>query len=281
TPVENEEKKTNLKSTRVNFETNSAFSSLVHNNFKWSKSGITVAGDELNQLQVPAGLYIDDDDTLYIADTFNSRIIEWKSGATVGRVVAGGNGAGPMMNQLQYPMDVIVDHERDSLIICDEGNNRIVQWPRQGGTTGQIIISDISCFGLAKDNAGFLYVTDSGNCAVRRWQMGDYTREGIVVAGSKEGLIVVDGNKYIQDKIQLGGPRGIIINQDGTVYVADNWNDQVMKWQKGATDGDVILKGHGQLANQFYMPEDLSFDRNGNLYVVDSQNHRVQKFLLE
>ncbi|CAF0801136.1 unnamed protein product [Adineta steineri] len=138
--------------------------------------------------------------------------MEWKSGATVGRVVAGGNGAGPKMNQLQALLDVIVDHERDSLIICDEGNNRIVQWPLQGGTTGQIIISDISCFGLAKDNAGFLYVTDSGNCAVRRWQMGDYTREGLVVAGGH-------GIGFNLD--QLYTPTYLFVDPEQSVYVAD------------------------------------------------------------
>ncbi|CAF4408042.1 unnamed protein product, partial [Adineta steineri] len=97
TTVENEDKKSNLESTQRGFETTSAFSSLVSGNSKWSNHSITVAGsrdsgDKLNQLLHPIGLYVDDDDTLYIADTGNNRVMEWKSGATVGRVVAGGNG---------------------------------------------------------------------------------------------------------------------------------------------------------------------------------------------
>ncbi|CAF0891187.1 unnamed protein product [Adineta steineri] len=329
TTVENEDRKPNLQSTQASFEATSAFSSLVNGSSKWSNHSITVAGsrdsgDKLNQLLLPIGLYVDDDDTLYIADTGNNRVMEWKSGATVGRVVAGGNGFGSKMNQLFDPTDVIVDHESDSVIICDRRNTRIVQWPLQGGTTGQIIISNISCFGLAKDNAGFLYVTDTMNDTVRRWKMGDYTREGIVVAGgdeiggnlnqldgpkflfvdseqsvyvtdwsdnhrvtkwtkgSKQSLIVVGGDNYIEGHIQLSDPRGIVVDRYGTVYVVENMFSLITEWPKGATVGKIILNRPAYLEeNWFNGPEDLSFDRNGNLYVVDSHNSLVRKFLLK
>ena len=49
----------------------------------------------------------------------NHRIVEWKWGATSGQVVAGGNGEGSGNHQLSNPQDVIIDKERDSLIICD------------------------------------------------------------------------------------------------------------------------------------------------------------------
>ena len=51
-------------------------------------------GNGINQLYNPYGLYVDDDQTLYVADRLNHRIVEWKSGATSGPVVAGGNGQG-------------------------------------------------------------------------------------------------------------------------------------------------------------------------------------------
>lgn len=47
----------------------------------WAKDGITVAGGyrmgrKLNQLDQPNGLYVNDDQTIYIADYFNHRIME-------------------------------------------------------------------------------------------------------------------------------------------------------------------------------------------------------------
>ncbi|CAF5089272.1 unnamed protein product, partial [Rotaria sp. Silwood1] len=82
-------------------------------------------GNGINQLSNPWGLYVDDDQTIYVAEWSNHRIGEWKQGATNGQVVAGGNGQGSGDHQLSNPTDVIIDKERDSLIICDSWNGRV------------------------------------------------------------------------------------------------------------------------------------------------------------
>ena len=65
------------------------------------------------------------------------------------------------MNQLNGPTDVIVDTKNNSLIICDQGNRRVVEWSRQNGTkNGQILISDIDCYGITMDKNGYIYVSD-------------------------------------------------------------------------------------------------------------------------
>ncbi|CAF1419959.1 unnamed protein product, partial [Rotaria sordida] len=96
----------------------------------WTQNGVTVAGghgqgDGLHQLSTPIGLYVDEDRTIYIADSTNHRIVEWKYNATSGQVVAGGNGQGNGSDQLNEPTDVILDKWTDSLIICDWGNQRV------------------------------------------------------------------------------------------------------------------------------------------------------------
>ncbi|CAF5082261.1 unnamed protein product, partial [Rotaria sp. Silwood1] len=83
----------------------------IHPNATWSKNGITVAGgngygSEINQLKTPGSLDVDDDQTIYVADCENHRIVEWKSGATNGEVVVGGNGEGNGAHQLKFPRDV-------------------------------------------------------------------------------------------------------------------------------------------------------------------------------
>ncbi|CAF4583634.1 unnamed protein product, partial [Rotaria sp. Silwood2] len=71
----------------------------IHPNARWQQNGVTVAGGNrqdngINQLSYPYGLYVDNDQTVYVADRSNHRIVEWKWGATSGQVVAGGNGQG-------------------------------------------------------------------------------------------------------------------------------------------------------------------------------------------
>jgi secreted PhoX family phosphatase len=56
-----------------------------------------------------------------------------------------------------------------------------------------------------------------------------------------------------------------------------------MRWMKGATQGNIIVgeNGQGEQSNQLNGPDGLSFDRHGNLYVVDRGNDRVQKFNID
>ncbi|CAF1512885.1 unnamed protein product, partial [Adineta steineri] len=97
-------------------------------NATWAQNGVTIAGGHgagsgTNQLIWPQGLFVDDDQTVVIADWRNNRIMQWKNGDTTnGQVVAGGNGQGNRLNQLNQPSVVLIDEETDSLIICDFGN---------------------------------------------------------------------------------------------------------------------------------------------------------------
>ena len=56
---------------------------------KWKQAGLTVVGGngKGNRLNQPFGIYIDDDETMYIADFDNHRIIEWKSSWTSGQIL--------------------------------------------------------------------------------------------------------------------------------------------------------------------------------------------------
>ena len=127
-------------------------------------------------------------ENVYVADASNHRIVKWKAGATSGQVVAGGNQQGSGAHQLYNPFDVIIDKERDSLIICDYSNGRVIRWPCQNGTSGEIIISNINCLGLTMDENGSLYIVDDGKDEVRRYGRGE--SEGTVVAGGNEMEIV-------------------------------------------------------------------------------------------
>ncbi|CAF3796314.1 unnamed protein product [Rotaria sp. Silwood1] len=204
------------------------------------QNGVTVAGgnaygSEMNQLSNAYGLCLDDDQTIYIAEYSNNRIVEWKYGATTGRVVAGGNGCGNRPNQLYCPTDVIIDKERDSLIICDYVNRRVVRWPRQNGTKGEIIISGVLCWGLTMDNDRFLYIVDYDKHEVKRYRMEE--NQGTVVAG---------GNGQGNRLDQLNKPTYIFVDGDHSVYVSDFSNNRVMKWMKGAKQGIVVAGGQGE-----------------------------------
>jgi sugar lactone lactonase YvrE len=239
------------------------------------QNGITVAGGNgagngINQLNGPQGLYVDDDDqTIYVADYSNHRVVEWKIGATSGTVVAGGNGQGNQANQLNNPTAVIVDKETDSLIICEYSNRRVVRWPRRNGTGGEIIISDIVSYGLTMDSDGYLYVADVTKHEVKRWKIGE--TNGTVVAG---------GNGQGNRLDQLFSPTCIFVDQDHSVYISDHSNHRVMKWMEGAKEGIVVAggQGAGNGLTQLYSPFGVVVDQLGTVYVADQSNYRVMRW---
>ncbi|CAF4171829.1 unnamed protein product [Rotaria socialis] len=77
-----------------------------------------------------------------------------------GLTVAGGNGQGSGAHLLFRPRDVIVDDEKDSLIISARSNERVVRWPRRSGESGETIISNINCVGLTMKENEFVYLSD-------------------------------------------------------------------------------------------------------------------------
>ncbi|CAF1221350.1 unnamed protein product [Adineta steineri] len=287
---------------------------------KWKQNAISMAGgngegQELSQLNRPFGIFMDKNKNIFIPDYYNHRIVEWKYNAEEGRIIAGGNSRGNRMDQLNRPTNVIVDQPNHSIIIADSGNRRVIQWLNQDQ---QILTENIDCCGLAIDKNGFLYVSDIMKNEVRRWKMGDYNNEGIVVAG---------GNDEGDELNQFNHPNFIFVDEDQSVYVSDTGNHRVMKWSKGAKEGRIMAGGNGEGGNlnqlsyprgvivdhlgQIYVadfgndrvlrwcegndegeivvggngkedhsnyPRGLSFDDEGNLYVVDSLNHRIAKF---
>ncbi|CAF4149897.1 unnamed protein product [Rotaria sordida] len=191
-------------------------------------------------------------------------------GDTNGQVVAGGNGVGDRLDQLNSPTDVLIDKETDSLIICDHWNQRVVRWSRRSGTTqGEILIDNIRCWGLAMDDQRYLYISDNDKHKVRRYQIGD-----------KNGTIVAGCNGYGAGLNQLDLPIHLFVDQQQTVYVSDYYKHRVMKWNKGAKEGIVVAggQGYGNALTQLSNPNGLFVDTLGTIYVADSWNDRVMRW---
>ena len=250
-------------------------------NLKWKQYGKTIAGgngkgDQLNQLNRPYGIYVDHQQKhIYIVDNENHRIVKWKIGENNGQIVAGGNGRGNRIHQLNSPVDVIVDENNKSLIISDYGNRRVVRWSLQNTNDDkEILIQNIRCYGLVMNENGDLFVSDLENCTVKRWKNGE-------IGKGKEGTIVAGGNGRGNQLNQLNGPSYIFIDRKETVYVSDCLNHRVMKWLKGAREGIVIAGEQDEDSlNQLNHPQGLVVNEIGDIYVADWGNSRIMSWSL-
>ena len=101
---------------------------------------------------------------------------------------------------------------------------------------------------------------------------------GTILNWNKTGKIVAGGS----GPKQINNPRGIYIDSDDTLYISDSGNNRIQKWTLNATVGETVAGAsngnRGSTSTTLDGPTDITFDRQGYMYVVDSDNHRVQRY---
>lgn len=67
------------------------------------------------------------------------------------------------------------------------------------------------------------------------------------------------------------------------MYISSFTNNRVLKWIPYAQKAENIIagssEGMGNEPNRLFAPRGIKFDKNWNLFVADTGNDRVQKFL--
>jgi len=78
----------------------------------------------------------------------------------------------------------------------------------------------------------------------------------------------------------LNGPYGFKLDRFGTLYIVEYYGHRITKWLSGASNGTIIagsLSGlPGNASNEFYNPADIIIEDNGDMYITDRSNDRLQ-----
>ena len=78
----------------------------------------------------------------------------------------------------------------------------------------------------------------------------------------------------------LNFPIGIILDSSDTLYIADSLNNRIQKIFLGNTTGTTVAGSQngvvGSNASLLNYPNDIAVDSNGNIYVADAYNYRIQ-----
>ena len=243
---------------------------------KWAPgatAGVTVAE---SMLADPNCVFVDASGNIYVSDLLLNSVIKFPAGSnasTPGVTIAGGNGIGNALNQLNSPRYMYVD-PNGNLFVVDQYNERVLEFPNgsSSATNGIIIVSNlINPIGLFGEPNGILYIGQGGNGSVLKW-----------VVATGVGNIVAGGNGLGSADNQFGGTGEIYVDATGNIYVADEVNNRVMMWAPGATTGTVVAggNGNGAAANQLSFPEGLFLDAAGNVYATDYVKNSVQKWVM-
>ncbi len=137
--------------------------------------------------------------------------------------------------------------------------------------------------GVWLDSAGNTYIADTDNHVIRK--VDGITGIITTVAGiGKQGGYTGDGGLATAAKLRK--PRGLHVDSSGNIYIADTDNHVIRKVD--GTTGIITTvagtgssgdSGDGGLATDARMdkPRGVFLDASGNIYIADSDNHRIKK----
>ncbi|CAF3167354.1 unnamed protein product, partial [Rotaria sp. Silwood2] len=131
------------------------------------------------------------EDSIYICDTSNHRVILWSNIDRNFTVVAGGNCVGSESDQLRAPEGIFVDENRN-VYVADTLNHRIQLW--KNGASNGITVAGTSNLGSGLNQlnspravsaySGTMFIADSGNNRTLKWNTGESTAAVLVGSGS-------------------------------------------------------------------------------------------------
>jgi DNA-binding beta-propeller fold protein YncE len=213
----------------------------------------------------PLGIAMDDCGNIYLSDTHNHRVLKYST------KISGILGcAGEMLNkgsrpsQFDHPSGIAVSG--DLVYVCDTENHRVqILNSCHLHVEGEFCSDDMQPVDIAIDKEGrFVYVLDCTNKNIRVFQ-----------EGTLELLHTID--LTVPQYLKLQRPVGICVDTKHFVYITDEQKHGVLVLD-AAGKFKIFFGTRGSREGEFNKPAGIDVDSQGNVYVCDSGNGRVQIF---
>ena len=253
------------------------------------------------RIDSPSGLAVDGLGNVYIADFSPAARVRKVNPAGIITTFAGG-GTGPTIGdggpataaRLYAPRGLALDGQ-GNLYIADMYNHRIREVDSSGtittfagtsqgfsgdggpATSAQLAYPEQ----VTTDGSGNVYIADTSNRRVRKVSPGGTIT---TFAGTGGGGL---GDGGPATSATLSYPKGLEVDDQGNLYIADWSNYRVRKVDTGGTITTVVGTGAGGFNGDggpagsatVFGPVALALDGQGNLYIADSGNYRLRKVL--
>jgi sugar lactone lactonase YvrE len=251
-----------------------------------------------------SGTAIDASGNIYIADYSNNRVrkVSYSSNqitTVAGNSIQGYNGDNIIATSasLNNPKGIALD-SLGNIYIADCGNNRIrkitvssgiittIAGDGTNGYNGDTIIATSAKLNnptsIALDSYGNIYIADYYNHRIRKV----IANTGIIYTVAGTGINGFSGDGGLATSAKLNYPKGVIIDNQGSIYIADLSNHRIRKVTANtgkiytvAGNGTAGFSGDGSSATlaKLNQPSGIAVDASQNIYIADLNNHRIRK----
>jgi len=208
-------------------------------------------------------IIFDNNGDMYTNDHNDGLVRRFSSNSPNGTIVAGTGSS--VSGTLKKPFGLAID-DNFTLYICDSNTKKIYKLEQNASALVQVIDTSSytktpSAILLSMNSSDEIYVSDEGGTAVYLWKFNSATPTTTYT--------------NVENGVKLSGPRGMKLDADGNLYVADKNNLRIVMFctSTNSTNGTIIAQVPST-------PADLAFDSQMNLYTIGSGSGRVYKFEL-
>ena len=214
----------------------------------------------------PTGVALDSLGNTYISDFYNQRVQVFDTGGAYSTTIGVTGEPGCDNTHFNGPYHVAIDDD-DNLYVADSLNHRV-----------QIF------------NASHAHIATLGECGVPG-SGNDHFSSPLGVTVDANRIYVSEGNNRVQifDRAtrayqttlgtgwgsgddQFKGPNDVVVDSAGNIYVADQWNHRVQKYNSslvyvrtfGTTNVPYLTDGY-----HYNQPVDVAVDADGNIAIVE------------
>jgi sugar lactone lactonase YvrE len=285
--------------------------------FAFGQFSFTAAADLSVYSIKPNSLFIDPLGRLWVADSFNNRVLmynaagtrdNWGADKIFGQPNAATITAGTTAAKMSAPFDVCVD-SADRLWVADYNNNRVLRFTAistkasgamADGVLGQEIFTtnapDSGSYGLQNptgvtvSSSGALYVSCINAHRVLR-----FDHAATLINGTGASAVLGQPNFATTTPrltaITMNYPYGVWITADDSLWVTDAGNNRLLRFSNASTkpsgsaaDGvlgqpDFVSDSEDRSRSGFAAPFGKNFvDTDSRLWVSDTANNRVLRF---
>ena len=252
------------------------------------------------QLNFVHAVSVTPDGGFVLADTLNNRIRKVGPDGIIrtitgtGRAGAAGDGGAATAARINNPRGVASVSD-GSVLVADSNNHRIRRISPTGimstvagtgvqgfsGDGGAATAAQLNVpFGVAPIAGGGYLIDDVNNQRVRK-----VSSTGVITTVAGNGVAGYTGDGGPAKQATLSGPKGIALGPHGDVYFADTESHTIRVIRKASGVIETVV-GNGQKGDgpdgdpracRMARPHGVFVDSAGNVYIGDSEAHRVRR----
>jgi DNA-binding beta-propeller fold protein YncE len=247
-------------------------------------------------LNSQGGLAFDSSGRLWIADTYNNRVLgfaapfsnDMTASFVLGQTDLKGTKAGISAAELNYPMDVAFDRN-GNLWVADIGNSRVVAFepPFHNGMTASLVIGQPDFlsrwfniarnrldgpYGIAFDGFGNLWVADSGNNRVLEFDPPFATGMNASLVIGESDFISACVQPTCPSRTTLFGPWRVAFDPSGDLWVGEGYasTHRLLEFKpifKNGMEASTVIQPNPTYGEPSGLGLGLTFDSIGNLWI--------------